>query len=200
MTDQMELPPAACVVTHEVKDFAEWKVGFDNHEDARRSAGALGHHLNRFRDNPNMLSIYLAITDVDRAKAFAESDDLRETMEKVGVISAPVIQWMEPVREQIVWDRELPAFIISHRVADFDAWLAGYDAADTIQKESGIIGHAANRSLDDRSMAVVYHQAESFETLESFLAMPELKALMEEAGVISEPDVQFVTGGWAKMY
>ena len=107
---------------------------------------------------------------------------------------------LTPVREAIVWDRELPAFIIGHTVADFDSWLEGYDAADELQKSSGIIGNAANRLLDDPSVALVYHQAESFDNLRAFLDNPDLRAAMENAGVTSEPDISFHTGGWAKQY
>ena len=76
----------------------------------------------------------------------------------------------------------------------------GYDGAAELQTEHGIVGHAANRSIDDPSVAIIYHQAESFETLRAFLAQDDLKAKMQEAGVTSEPVVQFGTGGWAKQY
>ena len=56
---------------------------------------------------------------------------------------------MTPVREAVVWDRELPAFMLSHRVADFDRWLQVYDEAADLREAHGIIGDAANRSLDD---------------------------------------------------
>jgi hypothetical protein len=49
-------------------------------------------------------------------------------------------------------------------------------------------------------VAIVYHQAESFDTLRAFLANDKLQAKMQEAGVLSAPDVHFVTGGWAKQY
>lgn len=104
------------------------------------------------------------------------------------------------------------AVIVRHPVADFDPWKAGFDdheparveaglldAAD-LQESKGIIGHAANQSLDDSNLAVVYHQADSFDTLEAFLADPELRAGMESAGVVSEPEVSYHTGGWAKLY
>ena len=194
------LPPAAVVVRHHVADFDTWKAAFDNHEDARRAAGITGHHINRAEDDPNLVSIYLAVEDVEQAKAFAASDDLREVMEKAGVTSAPEFMWLTPVREAIVWDRELPAFIVSHQVADFDAWLSGYNAADEFRQARGIIGHAANRSLDDPSLAIVYHQAESFDTLRAFLADDELRAVMKDAGVISEPEVSYHTGGSGKRY
>ena len=65
---------------------------------------------------------------------------------------------------------------------------------------TGIIGHAANRSIDDPAVAVVYHQAESFDVLRSFLASDELRMAMREAGVVSDPEITFHTGGWAKRY
>lgn len=194
------LPPAAVVVTHPVADFDQWKAGFDDHEPERKASGMLGHHLNRAEDDPNLVSIYLAVSDMDAAKAFADSAELAEKMQEVGVTGPPEMTWMTPVREAVVWDRELPAFLLSHTVADFDAWLEAYDAADALRTSAGIIGHAANRSLDDPSLAVVYHQAESFDDLRGFLSDPELKAAMEDAGVTSEPEVTFHTGGWAKMY
>ena len=43
-------------------------------------------------------------------------------------------------------------------------------------------------------------QAESFDALRAFFVNDALKAKMQEAGVVAAPDVQFVTGGWAKQY
>ena len=39
--------------------------------------------------------LLLEIEDVDRARAFSESDDLRETMQKAGVIDKPDIYFLE---------------------------------------------------------------------------------------------------------
>lgn len=194
------LPPAAVMVTHPVADFDQWKVGFDDHEPVRKASGMLGHHLNRAEHDPNLVSAYLAVGDVEATKAFADSPELGEKMQEVGVTGPPEMTWMTPVREAIVWDRELPAFMISHTVADFDSWIEAYDAADDLRTSHGIVGHAANRSMDDPSLAIVYHQAESFDELRRFLDLAELKAAMEQAGVTSKPEVSFHTGGWAKMY
>ena len=195
-----DLPPFAALIAHPVDDVDRWQVGFDDHEPARRAAGALGHHLNRSESDPHLITIYLALSDIDKARAFAASEDLADTMQRLGVTAPPEIRWLQPVREAVVWDRQLPAFILHHRVADFDAWLDGYDGAGELQQANGIIGHAANRSLDDPSMVTIYHQAESFDTLRAFLANPDLEVAMKGAGVISEPEVTFHTGGWAKRY
>ena len=195
-----DLPPYAALLTHPVEDFDRWKPGFDAHEPARVAAGMLGHHINRSEEDPNLVTLFLALSDLDQAKAFASSTDLAEKMQEVGVTGPPEIRWLQPIREQVVWDRQLPALILHHRVADFDAWLEGYDKAGALQQAGGIIGHAANRSLDEPDLVTVYHQAESFDTLRTFLANPELVGAMKEAGVISEPEVTFHTGGWAKFY
>ena len=144
-----QLPESALVVTTEVADWQKWKSAFDAHEGARKAAGILGHHINRGLDNPNVVTLYLAVGDLAKAKAFMTSADLKQAMAASGVISAPEIVWMKPVLQQIVWDRELPAMLVSHAVADFDAWLAGYKAADAMQKQLNAIvveseaGHGA---------------------------------------------------------
>ena len=200
MTDPAQLPPVAVVTRFQVADFDAWKAVFDDNEPRRRAAGFVGHHINQAEGDPNRLAIYLAAEDVDRAKAFTTSDELKSIMAKSGVTSKPEFLWMTPAREAVIWDRELPAMLLTHQVEDFDAWLARYDAADELQRSNGIVGHAANRSMDDPSLAVVYHQAESFETLQSFLGSDDLKAAMKEAGVVSEPEVTFHIGGWGKQY
>lgn len=99
-------------------------------------------------------------------------------------------------------DVRLPtiALIVNHTVADFDAWKGAFDAVEDARRSASVVGHAANRSLDDPSMAIVYHQAESFDELHSFLDGEDLKAVMENAGVTSEPQVSFYNGGWGKKY
>jgi quinol monooxygenase YgiN len=195
-----ELPPYAALIAHPVDDVDRWKIGFDEHEPARRAAGILGHHINRAEDDPHLITIFLALSDLDAAKAFSQSPDLGETMQRLGVTGPPEIRWLQPIREEVVWDRQLPAFILHHRVADFDAWVEGYDQAGEIQRAGGIIGHAANRSIDEPDLVTVYHQAETFDTLRAFLANPDLEAAMKHAGVVSAPEVSFHTGGWAKFY
>jgi quinol monooxygenase YgiN len=195
-----DLPPYAALIAHSVDDVDRWKIGFDEHEGARRAAGALGHHINRAEDDPHLITIFLALSDLDQAKAFSASPDLADTMQRLGVAGPPEVRWLQPIREAVVWDRQLPAFILHHRVADFDTWVEGYDKAGELQQSRGIIGHAANRSIDEPDLVTVYHQAESFDTLRAFLAGPELQAAMGKAGVLAPPTVTFHTGGWAKFY
>lgn len=194
------LPPAAAIVSHTCSDVDQWKAAFDSDEPARRAAGILGHHINHAADDSKQITIFMAMSDLEKGRAFVESPELAAAMRNGGILGPPTVSWVTPVREAIDWNRQLPAFILSHRVADFDTWLTGYDAVGQLQKSKGIIGQAANRSLDDPSLAIVFHQAESFDTLRSFLADPEVQSTMKAVGVISEPEVTFTVGGWGKQY
>jgi hypothetical protein len=183
------------MITHRVADYDAWKGAFDAHQQARKAASVSGHHLNRGEDDPNTVTVWLPVTDVEAAREFAASDELKTAMHEAGITSAPEVAWMEPLRMVMVSDRPLPSMILSHSVADVPAWIEAYDGSAELQTSNGIIGHAANRSLDDGSMVYVYHQAEPFDTLRRFLENPDLKAAMEAAGVTSAPQVTFVTGG-----
>lgn len=200
MSESQPLPPVAVIVRSIVADFDTWKAEFDAGEKLRRSGSIVGHHINRSHDDPNALAVYMAATDAEALRAFGASQELKNAMARAGVVGTPTMTMVTPTRESVDWERTLPAFLISHTVADFDQWLEGYDAAGDLRSANGIVGHAANRSLENPSLAIVYHQAESFDTLHAFLENPGLKEAMDNAGVTSEPEVSFHTGGWGKQY
>lgn len=194
------LPRAAVFATLKVADFDRWYAGFTKLEPLRRKYGIVGHHLNRIRGDGNLVALYLAVEDLDAAKRFLKSDDLKAAFKETGVQGAPVMLLMKPRSEDVVWDRNLPAIIVRHEVKDYLRWQKIYEVAAAVRSKHGILGDATNTLLDDSKTVIVYHQAESFEALESFLSDPELKESMKLAGVLGEPDVTFATGGWAKMY
>lgn len=82
------------LVRHKVSDFAEWKRGYDAHLPKRVEAGLTEKYLLRGAHDPNEVILLFAAQDVNRAKAFAESADLRETMQKVGVVDKPDIYFL----------------------------------------------------------------------------------------------------------
>jgi hypothetical protein len=82
------------LIRHKVRDFSEWKRGYDAHLPKRAEAGLKEEYLLRGADDPNEVIVLLGATDLGRAKAFAESTDLRETMQKVGVLDKPDIYFL----------------------------------------------------------------------------------------------------------
>ncbi len=91
---------ASMFIRHRVADFAKWKPAFDEHETARRQSGITAHSLHRDADDPNVVIIAFRVADVNRAKEFASSDDLRAAMERAGVQGPPEIWFAEDVEDK----------------------------------------------------------------------------------------------------
>jgi uncharacterized protein (DUF1330 family) len=85
------------LVRHKVDDYAEWKPVFDEHGATRRAAGSKGGRLFRSADDPNELVILLEVDELDKARQFAESQDLRQAMQRVGVADRPDVYFLEEV-------------------------------------------------------------------------------------------------------
>jgi hypothetical protein len=79
---------------HKVSDFAKWKTGYDAHLPARQGAGLKEEHLLRNTDDPNEVVLLFEAEDIQKAKEFASSADLRETMQKLGVVDKPDIYFL----------------------------------------------------------------------------------------------------------
>jgi hypothetical protein len=82
------------IVRQKVRDFAAWKPVYDAHAPARAAAGINVTHVLRGADDPNEVIVFGEIADVARAKAFAASDDLREAMQRAGVVDKPDIYFL----------------------------------------------------------------------------------------------------------
>jgi hypothetical protein len=82
------------LVRHKVKNFTTWKEGYDAHAHMRAEAGLTEKYLLRNTQAPNEIVVLFAAEDIDRARAFAESADLREKMQAFGVIDKPDIYFL----------------------------------------------------------------------------------------------------------
>jgi hypothetical protein len=91
---------ASMFIKHRVADYGKWKPAFDEHETARRQAGATGHSLHRSTDDPNVVTATFHVDDVARAREFVASPDLRAVMERAGVQGQPEIWITEDVEDK----------------------------------------------------------------------------------------------------
>jgi hypothetical protein len=78
------------LVTHKVKDWDAWKKEFDNDKQVRIDAGLIDRGIGHDIDDPHKVSVVFAVTDMQKAKAFMQSQDLKDKMEKAGVEGKPV--------------------------------------------------------------------------------------------------------------
>ena len=82
-----------------VEDYEKWRPGFDEDISTRRESGSKGGLLFRNADDPNEVVILLEWDDLENARQFAQSEDLREIMQRYGVVGQPDIYFLEEVEE-----------------------------------------------------------------------------------------------------
>jgi hypothetical protein len=90
MSDQSPIDQTTRLrVTHKVKDFDAWKKEFDDHKQARIDAGLADRALGYSDGDKHMVSSVFVVNDLQKAKAFIKSADLKEKMAKAGVEGPP---------------------------------------------------------------------------------------------------------------
>jgi hypothetical protein len=72
----------------------KWKPVYDAHLAARQKAGLRENNLLRSVDNPNEVVLLFEAEDLKKAQAFTGSSDLREAMQKAGVVGQPDILFL----------------------------------------------------------------------------------------------------------
>jgi heme-degrading monooxygenase HmoA len=85
----------ALLIRQKVEDYAAWKADFEQHATARRANGSQGGRLYRNAADANEVVVLLAWDDLERARLFADSDDLCEAMARPGVADRPDIWFLE---------------------------------------------------------------------------------------------------------
>ena len=86
---------AKLLVHHKVQDYSAWRKIFDEDDARRREYGSTGFQVFKSANDPNDLTVIMDYPSVDKAKAFATSDSLKEAMKNAGVISQPEVMFLE---------------------------------------------------------------------------------------------------------
>ena len=74
---------------HKVKDWDAFKNEFDKHKQVRLDAGLIDRVIGHAIDDTHQAVLVFAVTDIAKAKAFLQSADLKDKMEKAGVEGKP---------------------------------------------------------------------------------------------------------------
>ncbi len=85
------------LVLHHVEDYDRWKLVYDDDRVMRKSKGSKGSSVLHNTDDPNHLVVITQWENLEQAKNFAESEDLKNTMQKAGVIGRPAVFYLEEI-------------------------------------------------------------------------------------------------------
>lgn len=90
------------LIRQNVADYEQWKLAFDSHSVTRQANGSRGGHLFRNASDPNELVILLEWDVLEKARQFAQSEELREVMQRAGVVDHPAVSFLKD-GEQVSW-------------------------------------------------------------------------------------------------
>ena len=90
---------AQLLIRHKVKDYKTWKPLFDEHAGKRKAGGSKGARLFRSEKDPNEVVILFDWEDLGKAHQFADSEDLRKTMERAGVLGKPDLFFLKEIEK-----------------------------------------------------------------------------------------------------
>lgn len=84
-------------VRHQVKNFAAWRQMYEAAGPMQKRGGILAESVYQTEGSPNDVTVTHDFASLTAAKAFAESADLREAMDKTGVVGTPTIWFAQKV-------------------------------------------------------------------------------------------------------
>ena len=83
--------------------------------------------------------------------------------------------------------------LVRHKVADFAKWLVAYEGHDSARLANGIHSYVIGRGTDDSNMVLIAMKLDDVEKARAFSKDPNLKSVMQKAGVVGAPNIQLVT-------
>jgi heme-degrading monooxygenase HmoA len=89
---------AQLIVHHQVQDYAKWRVVYDSADSIRRSYGETGARVFHTHNNSNEIVIITDWPSADQARAYSQSPELKEAMQKAGVTSQPEVLILEEMK------------------------------------------------------------------------------------------------------
>lgn len=184
------VPFDVMTVTHHVKDFAKWKVGFLAHDSARKAADLTSMGLGRGLEDSNLVLVVNKIGDLQKAKTFAASPNLKDVMKKAGVTGIPDIEYLHVIRNDDSKIESMDRLMVAHHVKNFDAWVKVFDGeGPATRAANGLVDRGLARGIQDSNMVYVLFAITDLAKAKARSTSPELKKLMTEAGVDSKPKI-----------
>jgi hypothetical protein len=132
-------PEITMVVRHKVPDYDKWLTSFEAHDSMKLANGLHNYVVGRSMSDPNTLLVATKADDLDKAKAFGKSADLKAAMKKTGVMGTPIIQFVRNVYQDtgdINTDIRMMSILT---VKDWDAWKTSIESHRDVTKAAGLV-------------------------------------------------------------
>jgi ketosteroid isomerase-like protein/quinol monooxygenase YgiN len=198
---ERDRPGAVMLARHQVENFEHWVDVYREHAGMRGEYGSMGSHVYRSADNPNDIVVAVQWRRMEAALAFGASEALRDAMAEGSVVGEPDV-WV--VNTEHVWpavDREGVdiggpsdfSVLVRHKVENLERWVGSFREHSHMRAEAGSLGGFVLAHPHERDDVLVMLGWESIDAAREFVGSPDLAEVMQDAGVVDEPDIVFLT-------
>ncbi len=179
-------------ILHECKDFKTWKAGYDADASNRKAAGLTDLMLWQNADDPNRVALLFGVGDPAKARAMVASDALRETMQRAGVVGAPMILF----RQGEYAHRDAANYLsVICKVSSIDTFRKGYAMDKADREAAGLTDLGLMQGVDAPNDLLLLWSVGDTAKAKAFLSSPKLaEHQVKNAGVVSDPVARF----WVK--
>ncbi len=179
-------------ISHEIKNYDSWKVVYDNLDAQRKDAGILELFIKKDINNSNSITVFAEVTNLEKAKAFMSSTSLKEAMKDAGVTSPPSIVFSKSASAYGTINWSAVVITITHSVKDYSGWQDVYESHEQVKKQHDIQESLLLNSLSDENLITVIGITNAAASSNKFTANPDLKTILERAGVTSKPEIKIL--------
>jgi len=82
--------------------------------------------------------------------------------------------------------------LVRHKVADFNRWKQAFDSHLNARKQAGELGFHLLQNVDDPRDVTILLDWDTVEHARRFMTSEDLRNRMQEAGVVSAPEVLYL--------
>jgi hypothetical protein len=178
-------------IVHECAEFGLWKTIYDADAANRKAAGLTELMLVHLATNPNVIALVFSVADQAKAKAMMASPQLRDAMQKGGVIGVPDVHF----RKGDFAALDAPNYLsLNCRIRDIDTFRKGYAMDKPDRQAAGLTDAGLLQDVADANDLLLLWSVKDVAKAKSFLASPALaEHQVKNAGVVSPPVLRFWT-------
>ena len=184
-------PTMVMTIRHKVADYAKWKPAYDAHDSARVANGLHNYIIARGTEDPNMVMVAMRMDDVDKAKAMAGSQELKDKMKGGGVMGVPIIDYLDAVMNDTTAIQQTVRLMVTSKVKDWDVWKKSFDGHKQSRMDAGLTDRVVGHTVGDTHNITLVFAVADVDKAKAFMNSKDLKDKMAEAGVEGPPTMFF---------
>lgn len=181
-------PQGMLLIIHKIKDFDKWLAAYEANDSFKLANGIHNYVVGRSYEDPNTILVATKVDDMEKAKAFAKSADLKKAMQNSGVVGAPSVSFITATWQDTAM---LAGSTLRSRtnftVKDWAAWEKNFVDGRSERMANGIVdrvyGHDPDNDKKVELVTAITDTAKAF----AYYKSPELKKRREAGGVMGEP-------------